>query len=125
MANSVEVRVPYLDHRIVNLAYSLPRSYKLGTWGRSKRVLRTAFVDVIPDHIQRRRKAGFAMPIRSLFASRERIDSLLNVGLLVEAAGINATAVNELIDRHIAGLEENSSIIYALISLQQWCGLFL
>jgi asparagine synthase (glutamine-hydrolysing) len=125
MANSVEVRVPYLDHRIVNLAYSLPRSYKLGTWGRSKRVLRTAFVDVIPDHIQRRRKAGFAMPIRSLFASRERIDSLLNVGLLVEAAGINATAVSELIDRHIAGLEENSSIIYALISLQQWCGLFL
>jgi asparagine synthase (glutamine-hydrolysing) len=125
MANSVEVRVPYLDHRIVNLAYSLPRSYKLGTWGRSKRVLRTAFVDVIPDHIQRRRKAGFAMPIRSLFASRERIESLLNVGLLVEAARINATAVNELIDRHIAGLEENSSIIYALISLQQWCGLFL
>ncbi|MFZ0008387.1 MAG: asparagine synthase (glutamine-hydrolyzing) [Steroidobacteraceae bacterium] len=125
MANSVEVRVPYLDHRIVNLAHSLPRAYKLSLSGGAKRVLRRAFRDVIPDHIQRRRKAGFAMPIRSLFASRERIDGLLNVGLLVEATGINATAVNELIGRHIAGVEENSSIIYALIALQEWCTLFL
>lgn len=125
MANSVEVRVPYLDHRIVDLAYSLPRSYKLGFWGRSKRVLRAAFHDVIPDYIQRRRKAGFAMPIRSLFASRARVDGLLDVGLLAEATGVDATAVNGLIDRHVAGREENSSIIYALIALKEWCTLFL
>lgn len=120
MANSVEVRVPFLDHRVVNLAYSLPRSYKLGPFGKGKRVLKAAYRGIVPDYVVNRRKAGFAMPIRSIFSSREAVASLLDRDLLAQATPISLAAVDGVVERHVLGLEDNSSIIYAVLSFQEW-----
>ena len=120
MANSVEVRVPFLDHRVVNLAYSLPRSYKLSRFGRGKRILKDAYRGIVPDYVIDRRKAGFAMPIRSIFGSRETTLALIDFDVLTGAAPINVAAVHGVIDRHVHGLEDNSSLIYALLSFQEW-----
>lgn len=120
MANSVEVRVPFLDHRVVDLAYSLPRHYKLSGLGRSKRILKDSFDTVLPRYITRRRKAGFAMPIRTMFSSSATAYALLDSELLAGVGGIRTTAIQAIVDRHAAGLEDNSSIIYALISFQEW-----
>ena len=64
------------------------------------------------------------MPIRSIFGSRERVDALLDFELLADAGQINIPAVETVIDRHVAGVEDNSSLIYALISFQEWYKLF-
>lgn len=124
MANSVEVRVPFLDHRLVDLAGSLPRHFKLSPFGRAKRILKDAFADRVPRYVIRRRKAGFAMPIRSIFSDRERVLALLDSGVLADGARVDLTAVRTLIDRHAAGLEDHSSLIYAVLSLQEWYKLF-
>jgi asparagine synthase (glutamine-hydrolysing) len=120
MANSVEVRVPYLDHRIMEFAYSLPREYKLGRLGKIKRILVDAFADQLPSYIVRRRKAGFGMPIRSTFQSREKVYELLDLDLLAGVAPFDQVHIRQLIDSHADGREDNSSIIYALISFQEW-----
>ena len=120
MANSVEVRVPYLDHRIMEFAYSLPREYKLGSLGKAKRILVDAFADLVPAYVRKRRKAGFGMPIRSIFGSREKVYSLLDLGYLAGAAPFDQEHIRRLIDSHARGSEDNSSIIYALISFQEW-----
>lgn len=124
MANSVEVRVPYLDHRVVEFAYSLPTHFKLGRFGRTKRVLVDAFSDLLPDYIVRRRKAGFGMPIRSLFGDPAKIRSLLDEDALADVGAFDVDHVRALITSHVEGREDNSSIIYALISFQQWHSTF-
>jgi asparagine synthase (glutamine-hydrolysing) len=124
MANSVEVRVPFLDHRVMEFAWSLPRSYKLSHFGRAKRILADAFSGMLPRYIIERRKAGFGMPIRSIFGSRERVDELLDLGALCRAAPLDASHVRGVIDAHVEGREDNSALIYALISFQEWHSIY-
>jgi asparagine synthase (glutamine-hydrolysing) len=124
MANSVEVRVPFLDHRLVELAGTLPRQFKLSNLGKAKRILKDTFGSQIPAYITHRKKAGFAMPIRSIFSSPERVGALLDLPLLADAAQLNVPAVEAMVDAHIAGREDNSSLIYALVSFQEWYRLF-
>ena len=57
MANSLEVRVPFLDYEVVNFAFSLPDSYKINANGR-KRILRDAFRDFLPEALYNRRGYG-------------------------------------------------------------------
>ena len=64
MASSVELRVPFLDHEILEFAASLPPDYKVSGW-ETKRILKSAFADEIPAPILKRRKAGFPVPIES------------------------------------------------------------
>jgi asparagine synthase (glutamine-hydrolysing) len=124
MANSVEVRVPFLDHRLVELAGTLPRHFKLSNLGKAKRILKDTFGGQLPAYITHRKKAGFAMPIRSIFGAQERVEALLDMPLLVDAAQLKVTAVKAMVEAHTAGREDNSSLIYALVSFQEWHRLF-
>jgi asparagine synthase (glutamine-hydrolysing) len=124
MANSVEVRVPYLDHRLMEFAWSLPRSWKLSHLGKAKRILVDAFADILPPYIVQRRKAGFGMPIRSLFSSRDKVYELLDLDYLSAQAPFDRRHIRGLIDAHANGREDNSPIIYALISFQEWHRLY-
>lgn len=120
MANAVEVRVPFLDHRIVDLAYALPTNYKLGAFGRSKRILKDTFGHVLPGYVTRRRKAGFGMPIRSVFRSEAHVTGLLDMPLLRDAGGLDDSAIRRVVAAHATGQEDNSALIYALLSFQEW-----
>jgi asparagine synthase (glutamine-hydrolysing) len=69
MMNSLEVRVPFLDPAIVELAFSLPGRFKLsGT--RRKKILQDAFADILPKRIINRPKQGFEMPIGQWFKGK-------------------------------------------------------
>src|ERR1700751_2451201 len=78
MANSVECRVPFLDHRIIEFAYSIPRNYKLTANGKFKRILKDTFKEQLPAYILKRRKAGFGMPLRSILSNPKTIYALLD-----------------------------------------------
>jgi len=61
MANSLELRVPLLDHKVLEFAASLPPAYKVGA-GRTKRILKAVFEKAVPNEILTRKKAGFPVP---------------------------------------------------------------
>jgi asparagine synthase (glutamine-hydrolysing) len=120
MANSVECRVPFLDHRIIEFAYSIPREYKLTNFGKSKRIMKDAFKSQLPPYILKRRKAGFGMPLRSIFSEEKNINALLDRAFFSSFQNFSIPDIEKVINNHVSGKEDNSSIIYALISFQEW-----
>ena len=66
MANHLEVRVPFLDHRVVEFANSLPAHYKI-QGGVRKRILQETFRDTLPEELYNRPKKGFEVPLLSWF----------------------------------------------------------
>ncbi len=90
MAFSREIRLPFLDHRLVELALSLPNSMKMKD-GWTKWVMRKAFVDKLPDDIVwRKDKKGFTTPQEKWFRNelKSEINKLFNEDLLVEEYGL-------------------------------------
>jgi asparagine synthase (glutamine-hydrolysing) len=120
MANSVEGRVPFMDHRLVEFALSLPVEYKLSPFGNSKRILKDAMKGLLPEYILNRRKAGFGMPLRSVFSERRKLDGLLQIDYFGGMQDFNTDNIIALADEHIAGVNDNSSILYALVSYRIW-----
>lgn len=91
MANSVEVRSPFLDHHVVEFAFSLPASYKINKAGR-KTIVKDAFRSVLPPEIYNRGKRGFEIPMLKWF--REELhtyifDDLLNEKFVKEQGIFN------------------------------------
>ncbi|MBL4592614.1 MAG: asparagine synthase (glutamine-hydrolyzing), partial [Flavobacteriales bacterium] len=125
MANSVEGRVPFLDHRIIEFAHSIPRKYKLSNKGKTKVVLKDAFKNDLPNYVTNRRKAGFGMPLRSIFSSEEKINELLDRDLFNSIEGFSLTDIEKNIQAHLSGREDNSALIYALISFQEWYKMYI
>lgn len=125
MANSVEGRVPFLDHRIIEFAHSLPRKYKLSNTGKTKVVLKDAFKNDLPNYVTNRRKAGFGMPLRSIFSSEEKINELLDRDLFNSIDGFSLEDIEKHIQTHLSGKEDNSALIYALISFQEWYKMYI
>lgn len=83
MANSLEVRVPLLDHTIAELAFALPESYKIDKT-RQKKLLVDAFKDQLPASIFQRPKHGFEVPLGRWFSTE--LNHTLNTDYLSDAA---------------------------------------
>ena len=79
MANSLEVRVPFLDHKLVEYAFQLPQQYKIDSHMR-KRIVQDAFRDILPAQLYRRPKHGFEVPLLKWF--RKDLRSLIQDDLL-------------------------------------------
>lgn len=123
MMHSLEVRPPLLDNRVVDLALSLPDSFKAGP-GYSKKILREAFRNELPKKIYGRKKRGFEVPLKRWFLGpfRETIEKEYLHPEFLEQQGIfNPSAV-----AHIWGkLEEPQSgdspwWLWSLIVFQHW-----
>src|SRR5262249_14940140 len=118
MAHSVEARVPYFDRRVVEFAFSLPDSYKVGR-GERKRILRDVARQTLPAEITERRDgAGFALPearlMRALWPSlRERV---LDPGFLGEPC-LDATGVRALAAGFEAGDDAATRPLWRLHAL--------
>ncbi|MBK7630209.1 MAG: hypothetical protein IPJ23_05845 [Ignavibacteriales bacterium] len=126
MANSVEARVPFLDYNLVEFAYSLPRSYKISATGRGKRILKDMASQYLPDYIIKRRKAGFGMPLRSIFSDGNKIDSLIDYEIMSDIKNFSIDNTKKIIKNHINGLEDNPALIfYSIISFQIWYKKFM
>jgi asparagine synthase (glutamine-hydrolysing) len=91
MANSVEVRSPFLDHHVVEFAFTLPSEYKINKGGR-KTIVKDAFRNILPPEIYNRGKRGFEIPMLKWF--REELhtyifDDLLNEKFVKEQGIFN------------------------------------
>ena len=120
MATSVESRVPFLDHKLVEFTAKMPDTMKL-RGGTTKYVLRESMKDVLPEKILTRRKMGFPVPIGSWF--RGRFKSVIQEYVLSERAlsrGIFAPEfVRNLVSLHQAG-EDHSERLWSLVNFEMW-----
>ncbi len=96
MANSVEVRCPFLDHHVVEFAFSLPSDYKINKAGR-KKIVKDAFRSILPPEIYNRGKRGFEIPMLKWF--REELhtyifDDLLNEKFVKEQGIFNTDYIS-------------------------------
>jgi asparagine synthase (glutamine-hydrolysing) len=121
MQNSLEVRVPFLDTEVVELAFSLAGSYKLSGTTR-KKILQDAFRDILPPLIVGRPKQGFEMPIGEWFKGRLGPmfhDVVTRKG--VDDLGVfRYDAVEELFRRHTDGRADVTFTLWNIFLLQWW-----
>lgn len=123
MAHSIESRLPFLDHRLVEFVFSLPGEYKLRD-GRGKALLREAVRGDVPDAILRDRpKLGFVVPIRDWFRSQP--DATMLAVLLSrqcrERGLFNPKALERALRRHMSGQVDLSNQIFRWLTLELWC----
>jgi asparagine synthase (glutamine-hydrolysing) len=121
MAHSLEVRVPILDHRIVEFAATVPFHLKLGG-GVSKRLVKHALRDLLPPEFLKQRKQGFAVPIHRWFREDLR-DQFEDTVLQPQARSnefVQAGFARQLLDEHIVGGENHGHRLWALLVLEHW-----
>ena len=121
MATSVESRVPFLDHKLVEFTCSLPERLKL-RGGTTKYILREAMKGVLPEAILSRSKMGFPVPIGSWF--RGPFKCVIDEYVLSERAlsrGIfDPHFVHQLVQRHHSGEENHDERLWALLNFEIW-----
>lgn len=125
MASSLELRVPLLDHRVLEFAAGLPDRFKLE--GRdSKRVLRRLCAERVPREILERPKAGFPVPYgRWLRTSlREMVRELLLGRRSRERGMLEPRAVEQLLLEHENG-RDRAKEVFSLVVLELWLRAFL
>jgi asparagine synthase (glutamine-hydrolysing) len=120
MAVSLEVRVPLLDHRVVEHAMRLPPEFKLRSGGL-KWVLRQVLYRYVPRELVEREKMGFDVPIGTWLRGplRPWADALLSERALGEA-GLNAPMVRRRWDAHQAGRGNHGLALWTVLMFQAW-----
>jgi asparagine synthase (glutamine-hydrolysing) len=126
MAASIESRVPFLDHRLVEFVSRLPDRWKASGF-QTKRILREAMKGILPEVILNRSKMGFPVPFgqwtRGGWNAVSR-DVLLDRRSR-ERGLIDAAAVDRLLSRHAAGATNGGDRIWALLNLEIWYRTFI
>src|SRR5438477_10839167 len=116
MAASIETRVPFLDHHLVGLAFSLPDSSKV-KGRRGKHLLKEASRGLLPEEVIHRPKRGFPVPIARWFrqVGNPFVDILLDPESLRDGF-LDAGFVRGRVERFLAG-ENNSMELGAMLNL--------
>ena len=126
MAAGLEVRAPFLDHNLVELACRIPTHFKLRGW-TTKSILKRAVGDLLPATTITRRKQGLGVPIaawlrgplRKVLEERLEPDRLARRGLFAPAT------VARLITEHTAGRRNHRKVLWALLMFDAWCDRYL
>ncbi len=126
MANSLEARSPFLDHKFMEFAASIPSNLKLKGL-TSKYILKKAFSKLIPASILRRKKMGFGVPISHWF--RNELKDYLRDELLsrhcLERGYFQTKYLKLIIDEHISGRYDHGYRLWALLNLELWQQMFI
>lgn len=120
MAHSLEVRVPLLDHRLVEFAVGLdPALLVRGTQG--KRVWKRAVEGLLPRSVLERTKHGFDLPVRRWLAGplAGEVESLGRPGS-ASARWLDGPAVRRVVEGHLAGLRDRTATLWQLVLLERF-----
>ena len=125
MANSLELRVPFLDPEVFAVASRLPYDQKI-TRATTKYALRRALEPIVPAHVLNRPKLGFPVPIRHWLRSGELLDW---AQAMVTSSGagdlISLSAVRTLLDEHRTGVSDHSRRLWTVLIFMLWHAIFV
>ena len=121
MAASIEARVPFLDHKLVEFVSTLPDHWRVDEL-RRKRVLREAARSLLPRAILKRRKIGFRAPMDEWFAGGLRdylYDHLRSADSLTRSY-YNTAMLDRVLDEHTSGVQTHDKLLWTLLTLEIW-----
>ena len=120
MLNSLEARVPILDHKFAELSFQIPSGLKLK--GSSQKViLKESFRHILPKDIISHKKQGFAVPLSVWFKGdlkQNAIDTLLHSSFLNEY--LDKNQIEKILSHHQKGMRDYSAKIWSLLFMDEW-----
>jgi asparagine synthase (glutamine-hydrolysing) len=123
MANSLEIRSPFLDQDVVSFAFSIPPSYKINN-GLKKRIVQDAFRKMLPDELYNRPKQGFEIPLKDWLCKEFWgliNDDLLSESFIKEQGIFNPVVINNLKTKlRSSNPGDSHATIWALVVFQYW-----
>lgn len=126
MGSSLEARVPFLDHRLVELSFRMPVHYKVNRF-RGKYIIKKIAEKYLPREIVHRKKVGFTVPIGGWLRQELKellIDNLLQSGSFCSTY-IMRKDIERLITDHIESKRDNHKKLWILLNLELWNKLFM
>ena len=125
MANSLELRVPFLDPEVFAVASRLPLEAKI-TRSTTKYALRRALEPIVPAHVLNRPKLGFPVPIRHWLRAGELLDWAYGL-VATSGAGdlVDINAVRMMLDEHRSGTSDHSRRLWTVLIFMLWHAIFV
>jgi asparagine synthase (glutamine-hydrolysing) len=127
MAHSLEVRVPFLDHRMVEFAASVPPNLKLKNFMKNKYLIKAAMKGRLPRQVISRPKAGFNVP--KVIWLRQKLKPFvldnLSKGFVDEMGFLDYAIVEKILTDHFSNRADNSFHIWNLLTLSLWWQQFI
>lgn len=125
MANSLELRVPFLDKEVFKVAETIPHEYKIAH-GTTKYALRKALEQIVPPHVLHRKKLGFPVPMRHWLAGDELFGWAQDTINQSQTDDIfDRAAVLEMLKEHRDGISDHSRRLWTVLSFMIWHGIFV
>ncbi|MGV0776209.1 asparagine synthase (glutamine-hydrolyzing) [Mycolicibacterium elephantis] len=125
MANSLELRVPFLDPEVFAVASRLPLDQKI-TRATTKYALRRALEPIVPAHVLNRPKLGFPVPIRHWLRAGDLLDwAHATVGSSQAGELIDLAAVRTMLDEHRSGTSDHSRRLWTVLIFLLWHAIFV
>jgi asparagine synthase (glutamine-hydrolysing) len=126
MAHSLEVRVPFVDHQLIEQVYPLPDRLKIRHWN-SKHLLRRALRSRLPVEHLRAPKRGFVGPTAAWLRTelRELVTDELSAGRLGRLGYFNSSTVTRLLQEHFSRRQNREGILWSLLCFSTWHRLYL
>ncbi|WP_058306713.1 asparagine synthase (glutamine-hydrolyzing) [Gracilibacillus massiliensis] len=124
MAHSLELRVPFLDKEVFDVARQIPVNMKIAE-GTTKHILRLAARGVVPDHVLDRKKLGFPVPIRHWL--KNELNDWAQQLIQESQTGdiLDKQVITKLLDDHCAGKADNSRKLWTVLMFMLWHQIYI
>jgi asparagine synthase (glutamine-hydrolysing) len=121
MAVALETRVPFLDHRVAELAARIPLILKV-QGGRGKHVLRKLLHQMVPSELVERPKAGFAIPVGEWIKGSLRpwAEALLDPDRMRSDGWFDPEVIQSRWRQHLSGQRDSAPALWAVLMFQSW-----
>lgn len=126
MAHSLEIRVPFIDHELVEFMATVPPELKIK--GVTKKyLLKKAFKNILPDEILNRKKQGFTAPLTVWFRNELNtyVKEIISEERIKKVGYFKWNKIEEILNQHLAGRENYHSQIWALLIFLNWHEIYI
>jgi len=121
MNNSLETRMPYLNKDVINLAWQIPLDQKIHN-DNSKFILKEILSDYLPQNLIEKKKKGFALPLANWLRNdlHDWVSDSLDKNLITQTEIFNYNEVMKIWDEHKSNKKNNHSLLWSILTLQNW-----